>query len=880
MRGSRVDQGGSASQRIGSTRRGAHRRGGGRVHSRPVTEPGRRIGRYRIERRLGAGGMGVVYAAEDEMLGRKVALKLLPPELTSNVERRRRLIREARAAAAVHHRAIATVFDAGESDDGQVLVALELISGATLRERIEAGRFPTSEAVAVVTELARGLSRAHEAGIVHRDLKPENVLVDRDGQPKILDFGLARVADPGEQPPTADEQTLSLLTEAGRVMGTPGYMAPEQAAGRAVDARADVFALGVVAYELLAGRRPFRGESAMDVAVATARDEPASLAGLNPEVTPELERIVRRCLEKRPEDRFADAGTLVGALEPAKGASTPAPRSTPNASSGKRRWLAAGMALAVAAALGAHALRKRSAEPSVVTPLLKADTVIACPMLDTGGDERGWLGAAAAAIACDRVAILLGERDGRTLSPAELLELPRHPSAAAARDPYVARGARQRTLEASRSRAGALLDGSVSHHDGTFDLKLELRSIDGARLAAGAGRGPLWKAVRAATDELAANGALPRAAGADSDAGDWTTTRDLPEALGSFDVEMAQNEGRDFEDACGAISELALSSLSGAYAASRCERSKHPVRKKVQPPANELARLVCAATAPSASTPDPGLADKLASARVAATLSGPRSVLAMAEMVVRTRTGDPSGALTAALAATEAKPRWLDAWTTQMQAARSQPGFADVIAAMTWWATHRGRAERRCGGRSAPCLGDRLRQQRSGRRSRLRTARAQAECRSPRHRGAFPRECSPPHARARRDHRRRGARRRGALRCGPGRGARAHHDARTLRRLRASGHLPRVPAAGDRRPRRIVRDRRRVRGALRAGRSAAARTRELDAARGDPRLLDGATDDGAALLRSLAGAACRRRISDCLARQRRDACRRTRVRGR
>ncbi|MEZ4392885.1 MAG: protein kinase [Polyangiales bacterium] len=278
---------------------------------------GRQLGSYRVESLLGHGGMGVVYRAVDEKLRRTVALKVLPSEFTADADRRRRFEREARAAAAVTHACIATVYEVGEAD-GRVFIAMELVEGSSLAKRIAGEPMAVTAALRVARDIARALAKAHERALVHRDLKPDNVMITDDGEVKILDFGLARLDEPALG--LDHDDTAAAMTVPGQIMGTPGYMSPEQASGRPTDARTDLFSLGAVMYEMVTGVRPFRGDSAMDVIIALCRDEPAAPSTLNPEVTPELERVIARCMAKLPSNRFASARELlaeIDALDPA-----------------------------------------------------------------------------------------------------------------------------------------------------------------------------------------------------------------------------------------------------------------------------------------------------------------------------------------------------------------------------------------------------------------------------------------------------------------------------------------------------------------------------------------------------------------------------------
>ena len=229
------------------------------------------ISHYRILKKLGAGGRGEVYLAEDSILGRRVALKLLPSEYTQDEERLRRFKQEAKAASALNHPNILTIHEVGEAD-GRHFIATEFIDGETLRELLRrTGKMKTSDALNVAAEVASALAAAHEAGIVHRDIKPENVMLRRDGYVKVLDFGLAKLTEtigPQNADTSAPTETLAAHTESGVVVGTAQYMSPEQAAGKTVDARSDIFSFGAMLYEMVTGQRAFRGDSQMAMLAA------------------------------------------------------------------------------------------------------------------------------------------------------------------------------------------------------------------------------------------------------------------------------------------------------------------------------------------------------------------------------------------------------------------------------------------------------------------------------------------------------------------------------------------------------------------------------------------------------------------------------------
>ncbi|HEY7190065.1 MAG TPA: serine/threonine-protein kinase, partial [Vicinamibacterales bacterium] len=273
---------------------------------------GDRLGAYVIDQLLGSGGMGEVWRARDERLGRDVAIKVLLPYFSNDAERVRRFLQEARAASALNHSNVLTVYDVGEHAGAPYLVT-ECLEGESLRARLAPGRFTVDEAVDIGLQLGRGLAAAHARGIVHRDLKPENVFLTRDGRVKILDFGLAKLHDPATLISETDQTHAQ--TRHGAILGTVGYMAPEQALGAEVDARADVFAVGAVLYEMLGGRRAFQGVGPYETLNAVLTQEPLEISTVNPDVPPALSAIVHRCLAKSASDRFTSAADLTSALE-------------------------------------------------------------------------------------------------------------------------------------------------------------------------------------------------------------------------------------------------------------------------------------------------------------------------------------------------------------------------------------------------------------------------------------------------------------------------------------------------------------------------------------------------------------------------------------
>ena len=268
-----------------------------------VVGPGSRLDAYEIVARLGTGGMGEVWVARDTSLGRKVALKVLPPGLTANPLRVARFEQEARAASALSHQNVCHIYALGHTSDSQVYIAMELVEGETLRSRLRRAPVTIHSALEIACQMAMALSAAHAAGIVHRDVKPENVMVRPDGLVKVLDFGLAKLTSAGDSAAAESEQT-ALRTDAGTVVGTVAYMSPEQARGQQVDARTDVWSLAVVLYEMVAGRGPFDGPSRSDVVAAILDRDPAPIARFAPDVPQELQRIVTKALRKDREQRY------------------------------------------------------------------------------------------------------------------------------------------------------------------------------------------------------------------------------------------------------------------------------------------------------------------------------------------------------------------------------------------------------------------------------------------------------------------------------------------------------------------------------------------------------------------------------------------------
>jgi len=333
-------------------------------------EPGTRLGRYEVLAPLGAGGMGEVYRARDSELEREVAIKVLPEDFTHDTERLDRFKREARAVASLSHQNILELFDFGTEGDISYAV-MELLEGPTLRELVGRSGLGWRRAAEIAAAVADGLAAAHSNGIVHRDLKPENIIVTSDDRVKILDFGLARVLEPTEE----DAATASLapaVTAPGRVMGTVGYMSPEQVRGKPVDHRSDVFALGCVLYEMVGGQRAFGRDSAPEVMTAILKEEPTKLSASGAVVPAPFERVMSRCLEKSPERRFQSASDLAFDLRAiVTDSDAPAVVSHTGAAAPRKRtlWVAAASLLIVAVVVTTWWMRSRS-------PTTGADTEV------------------------------------------------------------------------------------------------------------------------------------------------------------------------------------------------------------------------------------------------------------------------------------------------------------------------------------------------------------------------------------------------------------------------------------------------------------------------------------------------------------------------
>jgi serine/threonine protein kinase/Tol biopolymer transport system component len=360
--------------------------------------PGSRLGSFEILELLGSGGMGEVYRARDTSLKRDVAIKVLPASYSLDPDRLRRFQLEAEAAAALNHPNILSIFHIGQHDGSPYIVA-ELLEGETLRERLRRGPMRLRETLDIAADITRGLAVAHEKGIIHRDLKPENLFLTKDGRVKILDFGLAKLLPTPAVSADGRTATLEEQTDRGRVLGTVGYMSPEQVRGLPADARSDIFGFGAVLYEMLTRHRAFKGETSADTLSAILHSDPPALSASSSDIPPAPARVVRRCLEKSPEQRFQSAHDLGYALEAAAAGSD----STPGIDSGKKRrdnrisvkWLATAPALCAVIGLLylwlapriERELRLRQLQQLTVVPLTALPGNVASPTFSPDGSQ-------------------------------------------------------------------------------------------------------------------------------------------------------------------------------------------------------------------------------------------------------------------------------------------------------------------------------------------------------------------------------------------------------------------------------------------------------------------------------------------------------------
>lgn len=470
--------------------------------------------RYVLASLIGAGGMGVVWRAYDARLERDVAVKLLPAGIVGDAAARARLLREARAAGSLHHEGIVHIYDVGDTDDGSAYLVMELVTGQTLRAALDAGELSRSQRIEVICQVARALSAAHAAGLVHRDVKPENIVLRRDSGPILLDFGLAKPIPQAIASSLDSGTDPQKITVEGVVVGTPAFLAPEQIRGETVGPAADQFALAVTAFELLTGRRPFEGTSVITVLAAILRDRPPLASTVTHDVSREVADVLDRAMRSAPGERWPNVAAFADALTAAAAGEKPqTPRSHRAlvlATVGGVLALAAGTRLLLGAS-GPDATRAAGGADGAeagATHLTSGsipgtNAVVACPLFTvpagTVDEPAGWLGAAVAALACERAQVLLGGDASRALGPADLGGFPRDATDQGSVDPYAPPEMRDRIERAARERGDVRIVGTLQKEARDYAVKVSLRSRDDHEVARATGRGfEIAEAVSAA----------------------------------------------------------------------------------------------------------------------------------------------------------------------------------------------------------------------------------------------------------------------------------------------------------------------------------------------------------------------------------------------
>jgi serine/threonine-protein kinase len=555
-------------------------------------------GKYRVERVLGTGGMGVVVAAIHEQLEERVAVKMLRSERLAQKEACERVLREARATVKIPSDHVVRVFDVGALEDGAPYIVMEYLQGCDLAQLLSAeGKLAIADAAAYIRQACDAIAKAHTLGIVHRDLKPANLFLavrDEIACIKVLDFGISKVV-------TADGFDPA-LTGASAMLGSPTYMSPEQIESpRDVDHRTDVWSLGVILYELVTGAHPFVGDTFTRLAEQITHAPTPSLRAQRPDMRDApnaiagLEAIVHKCLAKHRDDRYRDVAALAEALGPiardadkhplpafartmasAERVDTGSPRSPQSAQQEPKlavsvepmrsRWKLVGVAgVAVVATVAAVATfritrdeagpRAAAAKPAKASPLLAANAVVACPQLDgkVDGGHEGWLGAAAATIACTRAQARMGGHSARIMIPAELLDLPRVPVDNFPLEVFESAKARATQVASAKARGSVWLDGEIARDRDMFHVVLVLRASDDDReLARGSSDNTLpFEALRTAMAPVMAQLPGPRAG--DRFLEDWVGARSADAAVQLTDIQFARLDGALGRECPGAL---------------------------------------------------------------------------------------------------------------------------------------------------------------------------------------------------------------------------------------------------------------------------------------------------------------------------------------
>jgi len=651
-----------------------------------MAEPGDRIAdRYELVSPLGEGGMGVVWRARDVRLGRAVAVKVLTAASVGSDTARVRLIREARAAAALEHDGITRVYDVGELSDGGAYLVMELVRGKSLRDELEKGPLSPRRCAQIIVQVARALQVAHDAGVVHRDIKPDNIMLRGGDRIMIVDFGVAKpvATDVVTNAETLAGVTNTTLTGAGQIVGTPAYLSPEQARGPDVGAETDQFALAVTAFEAMTGRRPWIAKTVVEVVAAILRDPPASLRELVPLAPAALEAAINRALAKEPKDRHPSMSAFADALEEAISGlteSTPASGNVPSARVGststtppshssaatttatvsthhgqvrtppepqsRRPGGLALVGVALLLVVGFFVVASRMRGSPGVAPAASAHAegalagVVSCPQFDVSGVDAPWLGAAAATLACERIQIARGGWDAATRTPAELAGVPREVTPGTTSGVFDAPGSRDKAIAtAGRSR---WVDGKVEKQAEVYVVTAVLRGPGGAELARGEGRElEMFEALRSAMMPILRT--LPSPTPEErADLREWLDVDSVEDALALLDVRTALllEDPVSSSTACAALEgRPGLSSRTLYLARSTCRRKLRtgPLAEP-PPPLDE-------------STPGALITTSLAQGAA----GGPAALRARAHKLeaARDRTAEPEGKARLAAAAAE-----------------------------------------------------------------------------------------------------------------------------------------------------------------------------------------------------------------------------------
>jgi tRNA A-37 threonylcarbamoyl transferase component Bud32 len=662
-------------------------------------EPGTRIdGRYRIVGLLGAGGMGVVYRARDERLGRHVALKTLPASRVGDERARARLVREAKSAAGIEHPGIAQVYDVGETEDGGAFLVMELVKGQTLRALMQSGAVDRDELLDTLRQVAAALDHAHAQGVVHRDIKPDNVMVRDDGRAALLDFGLAKDLGPAvADTMSSDRSAPDVITKEGALIGTLSYLAPEQARGK-VGAASDQFALATTAYEALSGRLPWDGQNAAAVLAQILVDDPPAPSSFEGTLPAAVDRVFARALSKKPEDRFPDTSSFVRALSEAfdRSAREDAPTASDAGTLKKEREASpfAGrisMILGVVfilVALGMIASLAWPHDDVPVPPRLSLRATIGCPILRASGvpAPADWLGAMGADLACSRLTWHLGGDPARTRSPAELAGLPRVAGDDFPLDPYGEEGARDRTLAAARE-LDAWLEGDLRRaDDGKFHAALTLRDARGV-IARGRGEGrAIYVAIGEAIDAIAASDDVPAVERIDLALRPWVGVDRTADAILMDELGDAELTGIGVEDRCRRLIARgdAVLMLRGQIERVCVRWSVEEARALEPPPLDESSLASLALTAPEHVRelgPErvQSFIDRFAAAREAEELPYARAMIAKAEIDLYEQRGEMDRARDLLLTAAQDLPR---EWFLRVHLVRSMLGTAGAPSAV------------------------------------------------------------------------------------------------------------------------------------------------------------------------------------------------------